>query len=178
MPSLYPLRYLRLGNEIVNIFDVRKMMESDVFPLVTSVGQRKNSHEESSLGPSDSAPRCSSTESQRLHGEWGLLPSSYSSMQDVCRMNLVIDLAHRGVSDDFYRNKSRNSILYWNLISELFRTRRKLIYQFMSRFAFRPILVKKLKKNYFLALRLEDLPYENYTCGNYLRPVQNSFNIT
>ena len=49
MPSLYPLRYLRLGNEIVNIVDVRKMIENDVFPLVTSVGQRKNSHEESSL---------------------------------------------------------------------------------------------------------------------------------
>ena len=66
MPSLYPLRDLRLGNEIVNIVDVRKMIENDFFPLVTSVGQRKNSHEESSLGPSDSAPRCSTTESQRL----------------------------------------------------------------------------------------------------------------
>ena len=43
MPSLYPLPYLRLGNEIVNIADVRKMIEKDVFRLVTSVGQRKNS---------------------------------------------------------------------------------------------------------------------------------------
>ena len=34
-------------------------------------------HEESNLRPSDSVLRCSTTEPQRLHGERGLLRSSY-----------------------------------------------------------------------------------------------------
>ena len=36
-------------------------------------------HEESNLRPSDSAFRCSTTEPQRLHGERGLLRSSYDT---------------------------------------------------------------------------------------------------
>ena len=36
-------------------------------------------HEESNLRPSDSALRCSTTEPQRLHGERGLLRSSYDT---------------------------------------------------------------------------------------------------
>ena len=54
--------------------------------------------EESKLRPSDSALRCPTTESQKLHGERGLLPISYSSMQDACHINFAIDLAHCGVS--------------------------------------------------------------------------------
>ena len=48
-------------------------LKKDVFHLVTSVGQRKNSetHEESYLRPSDSALRCPTTEPQRLHFEQG-----------------------------------------------------------------------------------------------------------
>ena len=40
-------------------FELGKEIEKDVFPLVTSLGQRKF-HEESNLRPSDSALRCSS----------------------------------------------------------------------------------------------------------------------
>ena len=36
-------------------------------------------HEESNLRPSDSALQCSTTEPQRLHGERGLLRSSYDT---------------------------------------------------------------------------------------------------
>ena len=53
-------------------------IEKDVFRLVTSVRQRKNSihHEESNLRPSDSALLCFTTEPQRLYGRQGLLRSS------------------------------------------------------------------------------------------------------
>ena len=49
-------------------------IEKDVFRLVTSVRQRKNSipHEESKLRPSDSALLCSTSEPQRLYGGRGL----------------------------------------------------------------------------------------------------------
>ena len=52
-------------------FELGKEIEKGVFRLVTSVEQRKilSPHEESSLRPSDSALRCSTTEPQRLHGE-------------------------------------------------------------------------------------------------------------
>ena len=41
-------------------------------------------HEESNLSPSDSAFRCSTTESQGLHGERGLLQSSYDTCPAYC----------------------------------------------------------------------------------------------
>ena len=42
-------------------------------------------HEESNLRPSDSAFRCSTTESQGLHGERGLLQSSYDTRPAYCQ---------------------------------------------------------------------------------------------
>ena len=55
------------------------------FRLVTSVRQRKKSpHEESNLRPSDSALRYSTVEPQRLHGERGLLRSSYDTRPAYC----------------------------------------------------------------------------------------------
>ena len=56
-------------------------LKKDVFRLVTSAGQGKilSPHEESNLKLSDSAFRCSTTEPQRLHGERGLLRSSYDT---------------------------------------------------------------------------------------------------
>ena len=49
------------------------------FGLVTSVGQGKllSPHEEWNLRPSDSTLRCSTTESQRLHGKRSLLRSKF-----------------------------------------------------------------------------------------------------
>ena len=49
-------------------------VEKDVFRLVTSVRQRKNSipPEESNLRPSDFALLCSTSEPQRLYGGQGL----------------------------------------------------------------------------------------------------------
>ena len=41
-------------------------------------------HEESSLRPSDSALRCSTTKPQRLHSERGLLRSSYDTRPAYC----------------------------------------------------------------------------------------------
>ena len=43
-----------------------------------------NPHEESNLRFSDSALRCSTTEPQRLHGERGLLRSSYDTRPAYC----------------------------------------------------------------------------------------------
>ena len=59
-------------------FWARPRYEDDL-SLVTSVGQKKplSPHEESSLRPSDSALRYSTTESQRLHGERSLLRSKF-----------------------------------------------------------------------------------------------------
>ena len=56
------------------------------FGLVTSVGQGKllSPHEESNLRPSDSALRCSTTESQRLHGKRSLWRSSYDTRPAYC----------------------------------------------------------------------------------------------
>ena len=61
-------------------------LKKDVFRLVTSVGQRKilSPHEEANLRLSDSALRCSTTEPQRLHGERGLLRSSYDTCPAYC----------------------------------------------------------------------------------------------
>ena len=41
-------------------------------------------HEKSNLRPSDFALRCSTTEPQRLHGERGLLRSSYDTRPGYC----------------------------------------------------------------------------------------------
>ena len=49
--------------------------EKDVFRLITSVGQRKNSYEESNLRRLGSALQCSTTEPQRLKGS---IPHGYS----------------------------------------------------------------------------------------------------
>ena len=67
-------------------FELGKEIEEDVFRLVTSVGQIKNSepHEEMNLRPSDSALRCSTTEPQRLYGERGLLRSSNDTRPAYC----------------------------------------------------------------------------------------------
>ena len=61
-------------------------LKKDAFRLVTSVGQRKilSPYEESNLRLSDSALRCSTTEPQRLHGERGLLRSSYHTCPAYC----------------------------------------------------------------------------------------------
>ena len=61
--------------EMVSI-ELGKEIDKDVFRLVTSVWRNKkilSPHEESSLRPSDSALRCSTTEPQRPSGERGLL---------------------------------------------------------------------------------------------------------
>ena len=57
--------------------------------LVTSVGQRKESPEESNLRLSDSALWCSTTEPQRLRGERGLLRSSYDTRPNLVVVRLV-----------------------------------------------------------------------------------------
>ena len=61
-------------------------LKKDVFRLVTSVKQRKilSPREESNLRLSDSTLRCSTTEPQRLHGERGLLRSSYDTCPAYC----------------------------------------------------------------------------------------------
>ena len=67
--------FVNTVREMVSI-ELGKEIEKDVFRLVTSVGERKkilSPHEESSLRPSDSALRCSTTEPQRPSGERGLL---------------------------------------------------------------------------------------------------------
>ena len=56
------------------------------FRLVMSVGKEKilSRYEELNLTPSDSMLRCSTTEPQRLHGEQGLLRSSYDMRPAYC----------------------------------------------------------------------------------------------
>ena len=85
--------------------------------------------EESKLRPSDSALRCPTTESQKLHGERGLLPISYSSMQDACHINFIIDLAHCGVSVIEHRSAESEGLRFdssWGLrIFSLSHTRQK-----------------------------------------------------
>ena len=65
---------------------VLKKLKKDVFRLVTSVGKEKtlSPHEESNFRFSDSALRCSTTEPQRIHGERGLLRSSYDTCPAYC----------------------------------------------------------------------------------------------
>ena len=55
-----------------------KEIEKDGFCLVMSVGQRKNSESPWGIAP-QTLLRCSTTEPQRLYGEWGLLQSSYDT---------------------------------------------------------------------------------------------------
>ena len=61
-------------------------LEKDVFRLVTSMGQRKNSESPWGIKPQtlDSALQCSTTEPQRLCGWWGLLWSSYDTYPASC----------------------------------------------------------------------------------------------
>ena len=75
------------GGLFLSLTFLRKMF----IRLVTSVGQRKNSEspEESNLRPSDSVLRCSTTEPQRLHGERGLLRSSYDTRPNLVVVRLV-----------------------------------------------------------------------------------------
>ena len=68
---------LKLGKEIEKI----------VFSSFHERGIKKkilSPHEESNLRPSDSAPRCSTTEPQRLHGERGLLRSLHKMRPAYC----------------------------------------------------------------------------------------------
>ena len=67
-------------------FELCKEIEKDVFRLVSSVHKEQilSLHEESYLRPSDSALWYSTTEPQRLHGEWGLLRSSYDTLPAYC----------------------------------------------------------------------------------------------
>ena len=77
LPNVYKPDVNRI-REMVS-FEPGKEIERDVFCLVTSVAQRKNSesgHEKSNLKPSHSAARCFTTESRRLYGERYLLRSS------------------------------------------------------------------------------------------------------
>ena len=72
-----------------------------VLPRAWDKEEIPSSHEES-----DSALRCSTTEPQRLHSEWGLLRNSIQkyyaidianprSTQDACHMNFVRDFTYR-----------------------------------------------------------------------------------
>ena len=74
-----------MGGLFLSLTFLRKMF----IRLVTSVGQRKESPEESNLRPSDSALRCSTTEPQRLLGERGLLRSSYDTRPNLVVVRLV-----------------------------------------------------------------------------------------
>ena len=74
-----------VGGLFLSLTFLRKMF----IRLVTSVGQRKESPEESNLRPSDSALRCSTTEPQRLLGERGLLRSSYDTRPNLVVVRLV-----------------------------------------------------------------------------------------
>ena len=65
-------------------FELGKEIEKDVFRFVSRVGQILSLHEESYLRPSDSTLWYSTTEPQRLHGEWGLLRSSYDTLPAYC----------------------------------------------------------------------------------------------
>ena len=61
-------------------FELGKEIKKDVFSFCHERGTKEkilSPHEESSLRPSNSALRCFTTEPHRLHGEWGLLRSSY-----------------------------------------------------------------------------------------------------
>ena len=55
-----------------------------VFLRVWDKGKILSPHEESSLRPSDSALRCSTTEPQRLYGEQGSSRSSYDTRPAHC----------------------------------------------------------------------------------------------
>ena len=69
-------------------FELGKEIKKDVFSSCHKRGTKEkilSPHEESSLRPSDSALRCSTTEPQRLHGERGLLRSSYDTRPAYCQ---------------------------------------------------------------------------------------------
>ena len=61
--------------------------EKDVFVLSRAWDKEKilSPYEESTLRPSDSALRCSTTELQRLHGEDGALRSPYDTRRAYCQ---------------------------------------------------------------------------------------------
>ena len=68
-------------------FELGKEIKKDVFSSCYERGTKEKiliPHEESSLRPLDSALRCSTTEPHRLHGEWGLLQSSYDKRPAYC----------------------------------------------------------------------------------------------
>ena len=79
-------------------FELGKEIKKDVFCHVTSLGQRKilNLQEESKLRTLDSALWCSTTEPQRLYGEWGLLwrGLSWSSFLDSWWGLSIVSLSH------------------------------------------------------------------------------------
>ena len=69
-------------------FELGKEINKDVFSSYHERGTKQkilSPPEESSLRPSDSALRCSTTEPQRLHGERGLLRSSYDTRPAYCQ---------------------------------------------------------------------------------------------
>ena len=62
-------------------------LEKDVFFVLSQAWDKEkvlSPHEESSLRPSDSALRCSTTDPQRLRKEQGLLRSSYDTRLAYC----------------------------------------------------------------------------------------------
>ena len=68
-------------------FELGKEIKKNVFSSYHERGTKEKiliPREESSLRPSDSALRCSTTEPQRLHGERGLLRSSYDTRPAYC----------------------------------------------------------------------------------------------
>ena len=68
-------------------FELGKEMVKDVYFVLSRAWDKEkilSPHEESNLRSSDSALRCSTTEPQRLHGERGLLRSSYDTLPAYC----------------------------------------------------------------------------------------------
>ena len=67
--------------------ELGKEIEKIVFSPFHERGTKKkilSPHEESNLRPSDSAPRCLTTEPQRLYGERGLLRSLHKTRPAYC----------------------------------------------------------------------------------------------
>ena len=76
-----------LGNAQRTVWKIYIEIEKYVFFVLSRAWDKEkilSPHEESNLRPSDSALRCSTTEPQRLHGERGLLRSSYDTRPAYC----------------------------------------------------------------------------------------------
>ena len=125
------------GGLFLSLTFLRKMF----IRLVTSVGQRKESPEESNLRPSDSALRCSTTEPQRLHGERGLLRSSYDTRPNLVVVRLVFYCPIFFVCFYFVLffslRASRNCIKFWLLkVKHGFQLSLLFLWSLLSLYAF------------------------------------------